>query len=57
MAPDLLFYPVLDESEALVGVPNGEVIHPAPQHRVDQLYHPIHRLRLVSPEYLLELAQ
>src|ERR1019366_8853525 len=28
MAPNLLLHPVLDEAEALAGVPNGEVVHP-----------------------------
>jgi len=37
MAPDLLFHPVLDEAEALTGVSDGEVIHPATQHRMEQL--------------------
>jgi hypothetical protein len=38
-------------------MPYGEVIYPAPQHQFDQLYDPIHRLRLESPEHFLELAQ
>src|SRR5205823_10081585 len=31
--------------------------HPAPQHRINQSDNPIHRLGLVPPEYLLQLAQ
>ena len=45
--PDLLFYPVFDEAEALAGVSDGEVVHPAAQHRIDQLDHPAHGLGLV----------
>jgi len=48
MVPDLLFYPVLNEVEALAGVSDREVIHPTTQHRIDQLYNPIHWLRLVA---------
>ena len=40
MAPDLLFYPVFDEAEALARIPDREVIHPTAQHRVDQLHNP-----------------
>ena len=40
VTPDFLFYPVFDEAEALAGVPDSEVVHPAPQHRIDQLDHP-----------------
>jgi hypothetical protein len=29
MAPDLLFYPVFNEAEALTGVSNREIIHPS----------------------------
>ena len=57
VTPDLLFYPVLDEAKALAGVSLGEVIHPAPQHRVDQLHDPINRLGLESPKHILELTQ
>jgi hypothetical protein len=28
MAPDLLLHPILDEAEALAGVPHCEVVHP-----------------------------
>jgi len=57
MAPYLLFYPVFYEAKALAGLFHGEVIHPAPQYRIDQSYDPIHRLRLESPKHILELAQ
>src|SRR5258707_15521959 len=57
MAPDLLFYPVLDETEALAGMSNREVVHPTEQDRVNQLHDPIHWLRLVSAEHFLELPQ
>ncbi len=57
MAPDLLFHPILDEAEALAGVPNCEVVHPSPKHRIDQAYHPFDRLRPVSAEHFLELPQ
>src|ERR1700687_2230227 len=54
MAPDLLLHPVFDEAEALAGVPHREVVHPSPQHRIDQGYHPFNRLRPVSAEHLFE---
>ena len=57
MAPDLLFYPVLDEAETLAGVSNRKVVHPTAQDRVDQLHDPIHWLRLVAAEHVLELPQ
>src|SRR3981189_1113375 len=57
MSPDLLFHPVFHKAEALVGVSNSEVIHPSPQHGIDQLYHPICRLRSLSPEHFLKLTQ
>jgi hypothetical protein len=57
VTPDLLFYPVSNEAEALTGVSDGEVVHPAPQYRVDQLDYPIHRLGLESPEHILEFTQ
>ena len=56
-AVDLLLYPVSNEAEALAGVSDGEVVHPAPQCRVDQLDYPIYRLGLESPEHILELTQ
>jgi hypothetical protein len=52
VAPDLLFHPVFDEAEARTGVPDRKVVDPAAQHRVDQLDHPIHRLRLVASEHV-----
>src|SRR3977135_379819 len=57
MAPDLLFYPVLDEAEALAGMSNREVVHPTAQDRVNQLHDPIHWLRLVAAEHVFELPQ
>src|SRR6202030_923379 len=42
VTPDLLFYPVLDEAEALAGMSNREVVHPTAQDRVNQLHDPIH---------------
>jgi hypothetical protein len=55
MAPDLLFYPVFHEAEALAGVAYRKVIHPAADHRIDQAYDPINRLRLVAAKHILEL--
>ena len=57
MAPDLLFYPVPDEREALAGVSDRKVIHPTAQYRVDELYNPIHWLRLAASEHILEFPQ
>ena len=57
MAPNLLFYPVFDEAEACAGVPDRKVVYPTAQHRVDQLHDPIHWLRLVAAEHVLELPQ
>src|ERR1700686_3987597 len=57
MAPDLLLHPVFDEAEALAGMPHREVIHPPPEHRIDQVYHPFNRLRPVSAEHLFERPQ
>src|SRR5258708_1429540 len=57
VSSDLLFHPVFHEPEALVRVSNSEVIHPSPQHGIDELSHPICRLRSVSPEHFLELTQ
>src|SRR6202521_5209122 len=56
VAPDLLLHPILDVAEALTGVPDCEVVHPPPQHWIDQVYHPLNRLRSGSAEYFLELA-
>jgi hypothetical protein len=55
MAPDLLLHPIFDVAEALTRVPDCEVVHPAPQLRIDQAHHPLDRLRPVSAEHLLEL--
>jgi hypothetical protein len=44
---DLLFYPVLNEREALTRA----------QYRIDQLHDPIYRLRLVASEHCFELPQ
>src|SRR3954469_3152643 len=30
LAPDLLLHPILDEAEALAGVPDRQVVHPSP---------------------------
>ena len=57
MASNLLFHPVLNEAEALTGVSDRKVIHPTAQHRVDQMDHPIHWLRSVAAEHILELPQ
>ena len=57
MAPDLLFYPVFNELEALAGVPDRKVIHPTAQYRFDQLHDPVYWLRLVASEHGLELPQ
>jgi hypothetical protein len=57
MAPNLLLHPVLNEAEALAGVSNRKVIHPAAQYRIDQLDHPVDGLGSVAAEYLLELPQ
>src|SRR5882672_3788941 len=55
VAPDLLFHPVFNEAEARAGVPDRKVVHPTAQHRVDQRHDPIHWLRLVAAEHVLEL--
>src|SRR5262245_34275776 len=57
MAPDLLFYPVLNEAEALAGVSSRKVVDPTAQHRIDQIDHPIHRLGPIAAEHPLELPQ
>ena len=57
VAPDLLFHPFFDEAEACAGVPDRKVVHPTAQHRIDQLHDPIHWLRLVASEHVLELPQ
>src|SRR6202165_6323875 len=55
--PYLQLYPVLDELKAPAGVANGEVVHPAPQNRVDDLDYPVHRLGSMSPEDHSQLLQ
>jgi hypothetical protein len=55
MAPDLFLDPMLDEAEALTGVPDREVVLPPPEYRVDQVYHPFNRLRPEAAEHLFEL--
>ena len=57
MTPNLLFYPVFDIAEALAGVTDCKVLHPPAQDRVDQLHHPVSRLRLEASEHVFELAQ
>src|SRR6516162_2470357 len=57
VAPDLLLYPIFDEAEALAGMPHREVVHPPPEHRIDQVDYPPNRLRPVSAKHLLELPQ
>src|SRR6266545_4631924 len=44
-------------AKAPARVPDPEVVHPAPQPRVDLSDHPVHRLRPVAPEHRLELPQ
>src|SRR5215831_10715466 len=57
MAPDLLLDPIFDVGEARAGVPNREVVHPPPEHWIDQADHPLDRLRPVAAKHLLELPQ
>jgi hypothetical protein len=57
VAPDLLFYPVFNEAEALAGISHRKVRHPTAEHGIDQRNDPIHRLRLEAAEYILELPQ
>ena len=57
VSPDLLFHPVLDEVEAPTGVTHREVVHPAPQDRVDQFDDPVHRLGVEATEDVPKLAQ
>ena len=56
MAPDLLLHPIFDVAEALAGVSNREVVHPPPEHRIDQAYYPVNRLRPVSAKHPFEPA-
>src|SRR6202165_509721 len=55
--PYFQLYPVLDELEAPAGVANGEVVHPPPQNRVDDLDYPVHRLGSMSPKDHSQLLQ
>src|ERR1700693_3033778 len=57
MAPRLLFHPVFNAGKAAAPVSDRKVPDPPAQHRVDELHHPIQRLRLKAPERFLELAQ
>src|SRR4029077_4193879 len=57
MAPDLLLHPIFDEAEALAGVSNREVVHPPPEHRIDQAYYPVNQPRPLSAKPLFEPAQ
>ena len=57
MAPNLLFYPVFDEAEALAGMSDRKVVHPTAQHRVYHLHNPAHWLRSVAAEHVFELPQ
>src|SRR5208283_381288 len=57
VAPDLFLNPVFDVAEALAGVPDREVVHPPPKHRIDQADDPVNRLRPVSAEHVLDLPQ
>src|ERR687897_734770 len=57
VAPHLLLDPGLHEVEAPRRVPNPEVVHPAPQDRVDHRDDLPDRPRVPAPEHLLELPQ
>ena len=57
MSSDLLLHPVFDIPNEAAGVPNPEVVYPTSQDRIDQVYHPIHRLRGISTKHLLEFSQ
>src|SRR6266851_5574543 len=57
MAPHLLLDPDLHESKAPCRVPHPEVVHPAPQDRVDHLDDLPYRLGAPAPEHLPELTQ
>ena len=57
MAPYLLFHPVFDEAKTPARVPDREVPDPAAQHRVDELHHPIKRLRLTGEQLASELLR
>src|SRR6516225_8850914 len=55
--PHLLLHPVLDVAEAPARIPDGKVLDPAAQDRVDVGHHPLHRMGLKAPEDALELLQ
>ena len=46
---------IFDEAEALAAMPHRKVVRPTAEYRVDQLHDPIHWLRLVAAEHILEL--
>src|SRR4029077_14986528 len=54
MTSDLQLNPSLDQLEASARMSHGKVVHPTPQHRVDQLHHPRHGLRSMPPKDFLE---
>jgi glyoxylase-like metal-dependent hydrolase (beta-lactamase superfamily II) len=54
-APDLLLYPIFYVAEAVTGMSSREIIHPPPEHRIYQVYHPVNRLRTVY-RHILEAA-
>src|SRR5215831_10289813 len=57
VAPYLPLDPLPDKAEAPCRIPNPEVVHPAPQDRVDHPDNLRTRLGVQAPEYLLELPQ
>jgi hypothetical protein len=57
MTPDLLFYPVSDEGETDTRVPDGKVLHPTPQDRIDPSDHLTDWLRLGVPENASEFVE
>ena len=57
MSPHLLLHPVLNEREAPCLVTDCKVVHPAPENRIDEFYHPFHRLAGGVPEDVSNLRQ
>src|SRR5262249_9949175 len=57
MTPNLPLDPTPHDAEAPRRVADPEIVHPAPQDRVNHRDHPPHRLRAPAPELLLELPQ
>jgi hypothetical protein len=57
VAPHFDFYPTLNELEAPIRVAYGEVVHPAPQYRVDLFDHPLHGSGSMSPKDLSKRLQ